>query len=152
MKVEQVTGEHAPELPSDTELLNSTVALIELQEDYHAKAMQNIVRAQERQQKQYDRKHNTNTMLKVGDKVLKENSRNQHRMGGKLDNRWTGPFIIHDDLGKGRFRLKTSAGKPLKQTIHCARLKLYHEPASGSAEPPIPDSANLIKVSNQVPR
>ena len=119
------------------------MALIELQEDYRAKAMQNIVRAQERQQKQYDRKHNTNTTLKVGDKVLKENSRNQHRMGGKLDNRWTGPFIIHEDLGKGRFRLKTSAGKPLKQTIHCAHLKLYHEPASGSAEPPIPDSANL---------
>ena len=51
------------------------------------------------------------------------------------------PFIIHEDLGKGRFRVKTSAGKPLKQTIHCARLKLYHDPASGPADPPVPDPA-----------
>ena len=101
VKVEQVTGEHAPELPSATELRDSTMALIELQEDYRAKAMQNIVCAQERQQKQYDRKHNMNTTLKVGDKVLKENSRNQHCMGGKFDNHWTGPFIIHEDLGLG---------------------------------------------------
>ena len=88
LKVEQVTGEGAPELPSVTELRDSTMALIKLQEDYRAKAMQNIVRAQERQKKQYDRKHNTNTTLNVGDKVLKENSRNKHRMGGKLVD-WT---------------------------------------------------------------
>ena len=141
LKVEQVTGEGAPELLSVTELRDSTMALIKLQEDYRAKAMQNIVRAQEQQKKQYDRKHNTNTTLNVGDKVLKENSQNKHRMGGKLDNRWTGPFIIHEDLGKGRFRVKTSAGKPLKQTIHCARLKFYHDPASGPADPPVPDPA-----------
>ena len=50
------------------------------------------------------RKHNTNTTLKIGDKVLKENSKNKHRMGGKLDKCWTGPFIyISEDLGKRRF-------------------------------------------------
>ena len=139
VKVERATGEGVSELPPDIELRDSTMALIKLQEEYRVKAMQNIVHAQERQKKQYDRKHNTNTTLNIGDKVLKENSRNQHRMGGKLDNRWTGPFIINEDLGKGRFRLKTVGGNPLKQTIHCARLKLYHDPASGQAalEPPV---------------
>ena len=63
------------------------------------------------------RKHNKNTTLKIGDKVLKENSKNKHRMGGKLDIRWTGPFIISEDLGKRMFRLKTLAGKTLKQLL-----------------------------------
>ena len=59
-------------------------------------------------------------------------------MGGKLDKHWTGPFIISEDLGKGRFRLKTSAGKTLKQTIHCARLKFYHDSNDQSEKPLAP--------------
>ena len=73
-------------------------------------------------------KHNMNSTLKVGDKVFKENTRNKHRTGGKLENRWNGPFVIHKDLGKGRYYLETLAGKVLKQTIHCARLKLFLKP------------------------
>ena len=74
-------------------------------------------------------KHNTSSrILKVGDKVLKENSKNKSRKGGKLDNPWTGPFYIQEVLGKGRYRLKTESGEILKQTIHCARLKLYCDP------------------------
>ena len=41
VQVEQVTGEGAPELPSATELRDRTMALIEIQEDYCAKATQN---------------------------------------------------------------------------------------------------------------
>ena len=74
-------------------------------------------------------KHNTSSrILKVGDKVLKENSKNKSRKGGKLDNPWTGPFYIQEVLGKGRYRLKTESGEILKQTIHCACLKLYCDP------------------------
>ena len=45
--------------------------------------------------------------------MLKENTWNKHKMGGKLEKRWTGPFIIHKDLGKGRYCLKTLLGHPL---------------------------------------
>ena len=55
-------------------MLESTRALINLQDEYRTRAAQNIARAQERQKQQYDKKHNTNTTLKTGDKVLKENS------------------------------------------------------------------------------
>ena len=144
LKVEQVTGEGAPELPSVTELRDSTMALIKLQEDYRAKAMQNIVRAQERQKKQYDRKHNTNTTLNVGDKVLKENSRNKHCMGGKLDNRWTGPFIIHEDLGKGRFRVKTSSvPDPAERQVP--------GPANSAVKPPVDPDDNPVESPIQPP-
>ncbi|KAL5516978.1 hypothetical protein EMCRGX_G002438 [Ephydatia muelleri] len=49
-------------------------------------------------------------------------------MGGKLEKHWLGVYIIQKDLGKGRNCLKTLEGKPLKQTIHCARLKHFLDP------------------------
>ena len=45
-------------------------------------------------------------------------AKNSHRMGGKLEKPWLGPYIIQKDLGKGRYCLKTLEGKALKQTIH----------------------------------
>ena len=152
VKVERATGEEASGLPCDISLRDSTMALIKLQEEYRAKAMQNIARAQERQKTQYDRKHNTNTMLNIGDKVLKENTRNQHRLGGKLDKCWTGPFVIHEDLGKGRFRLKTLEGIPIRQMIHCARLKLYHETVDqvDDAANQVDDGADQVNTADQI--
>ncbi|KAL5460547.1 hypothetical protein EMCRGX_G033999 [Ephydatia muelleri] len=103
--------------------------LVELQESYRTKAAKSISCAQARQKRQYDFKHNTSSrILKVGDKVLKENSKNKSLKGGKLENPWTGPFYIQEVLGKGRYRLKTESGEIMKQTIHCARLKLYLDP------------------------
>ena len=55
--------------------------------------------AQGRQKRQYDLKCNTSSrVLKVGDKVLKENSKNKSRKGGKLENPWTGPFYVQEVL------------------------------------------------------
>lgn len=46
--------------------------------------------AQEVQKIAYDAKYNTKTVIKVGEKVLLK-VMNSHRMGGKLDIRWTTP-------------------------------------------------------------
>ena len=72
--------------------------------------------------------HNTNTIFKVRDKVLKSNARNSNRMGGKLQKPWLGPYIVNQDLGKDRYCLITLEGKPLKQTIRCACLKRFLDP------------------------
>ena len=39
-------------------------------------------------------------------------------------------FIINKDLGQGRYCFTTLSGNALKQTIHCARLKLLLEPVT----------------------
>ena len=44
--------------------------MLELQKELHNKTRSNIEKAQARQKRQYDAKHNTNTKVKVGDKVL----------------------------------------------------------------------------------
>ena len=87
-------------------------------------------RAQEEQKEKYDAKHNTKTNIKVGDEVLVRNMKNTHRMGGKLDIRWTGPYEVVEDCGKMRYKLKSrKGGNILKISVHCSRLKYYTHPA-----------------------
>ena len=113
VQVERVVGS-LPQILTEPEHLKHIDALINLQEQYRAKATQNILCAQTRQKLHYDKKHNTNSIFKVGDKVLKSNARNRHRMGGKLEKPWLGVYIIQHDLGKGRYCLKTIGGKTTK--------------------------------------
>ena len=81
--------------------------MAELRAKLHSNALANIEKAKERQKKHYDAKHNTNTKLKVGDKVLVKDMKNEGRKGGKLDQLFPGgPYTIVEDLGKGRYRLK----------------------------------------------
>ena len=52
--------------------------------------------------------------------------------GGKLEPQFQGgPYIISEDLGKGRYRLESEDGKVLQQTINCHRLKLWLDPQEG---------------------
>ena len=69
IKMERATGE-GPEEQNESKI---TRALINLQDEYRTRAAHNIACGQERQKQQYDKKHNTNTTLKIGNKVLKEN-------------------------------------------------------------------------------
>ena len=63
--------------------------------------------------------------------VLVKNMKNTHRMGGKLDIRWTGPYEVIDDIGKMRYKVRyKKTGKTLKQILHCSRLKHYNHDVS----------------------
>ena len=72
--------------------------------------------------------HISPQVLAVGDKVLVRNMRNVSRKGGKMDVRWTGPYVIAAHVGKGRYRLmEEKSGNPFKQAINSSRLKKYIE-------------------------
>ena len=58
--------------------------------------------------------------------VLVENSRQKERKGGKLTDRWLGPYTANRNLGKGVYELKSSSGKVLKNKYNIARLKVIH--------------------------
>jgi len=66
-----------------------------VREDVEEAVMKNIQLAQSRQKNQYDKKRSASTTsFPVGSKVLLKNNRNNHRMGGKLDAAWTGPYLV----------------------------------------------------------
>ena len=56
-------------------------------------AMENIRKAQERQKKAYNARHNLTT-FNEGDEVLLRNMRNEGRKGGTLERVWTGTYKI----------------------------------------------------------
>ncbi|XP_064397442.1 uncharacterized protein LOC135344196 isoform X2 [Halichondria panicea] len=68
--------------------------------------------------------------LQPGIKVLVENTQQKERKGGKLENKYSGPYIIKTSDGKGVFTLKDLDGKVLKKKCNIKRLKAYMDPSS----------------------
>jgi hypothetical protein len=63
----------------------------------------------------------------VGDKVLKCHTRKGTRMGDKLEPRFAGPYVIHEVLGKGVYKLVGVSGKVHKNKINACNLRRWHE-------------------------
>ena len=53
--------------------------------------------------------------------------RHNHRMGGKLDARWNGPYTVVAKLSKGRYQLQSKNGFVLKKLYSSCLLKEYYE-------------------------
>ena len=88
-------------------------------------AEQNIIKAQAHQKKNYDRRHAVPKFQK-GDVVLRKNMANSHRMGGKMDSRWLGPYKVEEITAKELHQLKcVKSGKLLKQAFSSLQLKAY---------------------------
>ena len=51
----------------------------------------------------------------------------QNRYDVKFEPKWKGPYIIHQVLDKGAYKVKTLEGKIVKHEIHGNRLKQFHE-------------------------
>ena len=67
------------------------------------------------------------TNFNIGDKVLMYNAAKEKQWSGKLNEKWKGPFFIHDILPNGVYKLRTIDGKVLATPININLLKLYHD-------------------------
>ena len=70
---------HAKEQQEELSFTEKLEKMLDMQKSLHDQARQNIQEAQERQKWQYDAKHNSRTTLKVGDKVLVQEMKNEGR-------------------------------------------------------------------------
>ena len=85
----------------------------------------NIEKAQEKQKKNYDKRHR-GPAIPVGTKVWKKVMLNLHRMGGKMEKRWTGPYIIEAVTANQNYSLrKCGSDKVLANKVPATQLKLY---------------------------
>ena len=83
-----------------------------------------IYRSQMQQKDRHDKKL-TEIRFKIGELVLLYKSRLQGKK--KLEERWSGPFYIHESLGNGAYKLRTIDGKILKTPVNSERLKHYNQ-------------------------
>ena len=70
----------------------------------------NIEVAQSKQKQYYDQKFGAGSCFSVGSAVFMKDFKRKKREGGKLDNRWLGPYTITKALGKGLYELKEHKG------------------------------------------
>src|SRR5436190_3354715 len=88
-----------------------------------------ISQAQIKQKDRHDREITRPRAFVIGDNVLYFNVTLDHSHSGKFIPKWKGPFIIHQILPNGAYKLCTKEGQLLQTPINGNLLKLYHEPS-----------------------
>ena len=109
-------------------VLNSS---LKIREVTHDKASQNIKKAQEKQQKDYNKRHSTPpSTLPIGSKVVIQNLKRQDRKGGKFTYKWIGPYTIESISKTGLCALTNQKGVTLKKKYNVSLLKPSNERAA----------------------
>ena len=80
-------------------VLSSTLSL---REETHKAAREIITKAQERQKRDYDRRHKFPSSFKVNSKVWLKNQKRIDKKSGKFSYKWTGPYEIQYVSKKGK--------------------------------------------------
>ena len=107
-------------------LLERTFQIMERMDRDLDKVRKRVLEKQKAQKKRYDEK-GVSVKLKIGDKVLVEQTHLRNNMSAKLESQWIGPYYIHNVLEQNVYKLRNMNGKLVKGVIHGNRLKLYHE-------------------------
>ena len=85
-----------------------------------------IKEAQEKQKEQHDKRFKRKQKFKIGDKVLYYNAAKEKQWSGKLEEKWKGPYYIHEILIHGSYKIKDTIGRILKTPVNGELLKEYH--------------------------
>ena len=89
------------------------------------KARLNIEKAQNIQKNYHDKRVRREQKFRIGDKVLYYNAAKEKQWSGKLEEKWRGPFLIHEELVNGSYKIKEYDGRILKTPINGELLKKY---------------------------
>jgi hypothetical protein len=87
-----------------------------------------ISQAQTKQKDHHDKGIRSHQDFQVGDQVLYFNVTLDHSHSGKFNPKWKGPFIIHQVLPHGAYKLAIKEGQLLSTPINGNLLKIYHNP------------------------
>ena len=63
--------------------------------------------------------------FQIGDKVLYYNAAKEKQWSGKLEEKWKGPYYIHEIVSKGSYKIKTMEGRIQKTPVNGELLKEY---------------------------
>ena len=107
------------------DLLNRICHLTGQFENVKIEAQDNVAKSQQRQKDRHDKQLSEVQRYKIGDLVLLYRSELKNRK--KLEDRWKGPYYIHEVFPNGVYKIRTMENKVLKVPVNGERLKLYHQ-------------------------
>ena len=107
-------------------LMERLYQIIETLEEDRQEVISRVQKEQQKQKSRYDQ-NGLSEKLKIGDKVLVERTWLKTNFSSKLENKWTGPYFVHEIAGDNVYKLRTMEGQKVKNVVHGNRLKLYKE-------------------------
>ena len=111
-QIEDVDGDH----PFDVKTFETVLSQAKsIREEVYEVAGANIVKAQAKQQRDYNCRHQLPNSLNINDKVLLKNLKRKDRKGGKFTYKWLGPYAIQNISQKGLCTLVNANGKSLRK-------------------------------------
>ncbi|GBC11726.1 protein NYNRIN-like [Rhizophagus irregularis DAOM 181602=DAOM 197198] len=105
-----------------TERLNEIIEGLPFQRNI---AKEEILRSQVKQKEYHDSRSKRKEEFKIGDEVLRYNAAQQNSKSNKLDDKWSGLYLIHEILLNGSYKLKELDGKILRNPTNGELLKRY---------------------------
>ena len=91
------------------------------------KARENNEKSQEKKKDYHDKKIKKEHKFSIGEKVLYYKAAKEKQWSGKLEDKWKGPYYIHEELINGSYKIKELDGKILKVPVNSELLKKYFE-------------------------
>ena len=85
-----------------------------------------MIKTQERQKNYHDQKIKKLHVFNVGDKVLMYDAAKEKQWSGKLQDKWNGPYYIHEVIVNGSYKVKGTNGKIKRTPVNGELLKLYN--------------------------
>ncbi|GBC13839.2 KRAB-A domain-containing protein 2-like [Rhizophagus irregularis DAOM 181602=DAOM 197198] len=91
------------------------------------KIKENVEEAQEKQKQQHDKRGIRKPKFEIGEKVLLYEAWREKQWSGKLQNKWKGPYLIHEEFGNGAYKLKELDRRILKTPQNGEWLKKFYD-------------------------
>jgi hypothetical protein len=88
-------------------------------------AVQDRIHIEQQRQKELHDSSLKEVKFKIGEFVLLYKSYLRGKQ--KLEERWKGPYRIHEILGNGAYKIRTLDERILKTPVNSERLKRYHQ-------------------------
>src|ERR1043166_3093043 len=113
---------------NETITLNQRInSLIEKLPNERYRAKKQIIKTQQKRKESFDKKIKTNQKFEIGDKVLYYNAAKEKQWSGKLEEKWKGPYYIHEVKLNGSYTLKNTDNQIIEVPVNGELLKLYHD-------------------------
>jgi transposase InsO family protein len=90
-------------------------------------ALNEISISQTKQKNRWDQRIAHLVTFAIGDKVLLFDAAQEKQWSRKLDEKWKGPYYVHNCLPNGAYKLRTIDGRVLRAPQNGSYLKLYKD-------------------------
>ena len=101
--------------------------LIERLPKIRLKAKEMNMKAQTKQKEYHDKMIKKNHEFEIGEKVLYYKAAKAKQWSGKLEEKWKGPYYIHEKMLNGSYKIKDMNGKILTTPVNGELLKKYFD-------------------------